>query len=52
MEPLKALGYDTIEKIKAFEKPGRLYQKMMGFRKKNKLEIPTVMMEQVSGWLD
>ena len=48
---LKALGYDTVDKIKALEKPGKLHQEMMGYRKKNKLEIGTVTMEQVSEWI-
>ena len=51
VDPLKALGYDTIDKIKALEKPGKLHQEMMGYRKKNKLEIGTVTMEQVSSWI-
>jgi len=51
VEPLKALGNTTIEKIKAFEKPGKLLQEMMGYRKKNKLEVGTVKNEQVSGWI-
>jgi len=51
VEPLKALGFDTIEKIKALEKPGKLHQEMMGYHKKNKLEIGTVTMEQVSEWI-
>jgi len=49
--PLQALGYTTIDKIKALEKPGKLHQEMMGYRKKNKLEIPTVTMEQVGAWV-
>ena len=51
VEPLLALGYDSVEKIRAEEKPGRLHQKMMGYRKKNKLEIGTVSVEDVAGWL-
>jgi len=51
VEPLKALGYTTIEKLKAVEKPGKLHQEMMGYRKKYKLEIVTVTVEDVSGWL-
>ena len=51
VKPLQALGYTTIDKIKALEKPGKLHQEMMGYRKKNKLEIGTVTMEQVSEWL-
>jgi hypothetical protein len=33
------------------EKPGRLHQKMMGYRKKNKLEIGTVSVDDVAYWL-
>jgi lysyl-tRNA synthetase class 2 len=51
VEPLQKLGYTTIDKIKELEKPGKLHQEMMGFRKKNKLEIPTVTMEQVTEWI-
>ena len=51
IEPLKTLGYDTVDKIKALEKPGILHQEMMGYRKKNKLEIGTVTMEQVTKWI-
>lgn len=51
MEPLIALGYDTVEKLKAVEKPGKLHQEMMGYRKKNKLEIGTVTIEQIGAWL-
>ena len=49
--PLKALGYKTIDKIKALEEPGKLHQEMMGYRKKNKLEIDTVTMEDVNSWI-
>ena len=51
VEPLQALGYTTIDKIKALEKPGKLHQEMMGYRKKNKLEIGTVSMEDVNSWI-
>ncbi|MBN1388991.1 MAG: lysine--tRNA ligase [Bacteroidales bacterium] len=51
IEPLIALGYDTVEKLKEVEKPGKLHQQMMGYRKKNKLEIDTVTLEQVTEWL-
>jgi lysyl-tRNA synthetase, class II len=51
VEPLQELGCDSVEKIKAEDKPGRLHQKMMGCRKKNKLEIATITMEQVAGGL-
>lgn len=51
VEHLMELGYDSVDKIKALEKPGRLHQEMMGYRKKNKLDIGTVTMEQVSEWI-
>ena len=51
VEHLQELGYDSVDKIKAEDKPGRLHQKMMGYRKKNKLEIGTVTMEQVAEWV-
>jgi len=51
VEHLQELGYDSVDKIKAEDKPGRLHQKMMGYRKKNKLEISTVTMEQVAEWI-
>ena len=49
--PLKALGFDTIDKLKALKKPGKLHQEMMGYRKKNKLEIGTVTLEDVTAWI-
>ena len=51
VEPLQALGYTTIDKLKEVEKPGKLHQEMMGYRKKNKLEIGTVSVEDVNGWI-
>ncbi len=52
VEPLQKLGYTTIDKIKALEKPGKLHQEMMGYRKKNKLEIGTVTIEDVNSWIN
>jgi lysyl-tRNA synthetase class 2 len=51
IEPLQKLGYTTIEKLKEVEKPGKLHQEMMGYRKKNKLEIGTITMEDVNSWI-
>ena len=51
VEPLQKLGYTTIDKLNEVEKPGKLHQEMMGYRKKNKLEIPTVTMEDVNSWI-
>ncbi len=51
VEPLQALGYTTLEKLKAVEKPGKLANDLNGYRKKNKLEIGTVTLEEVSEWI-
>lgn len=48
VEPLQKLGYTTIHKLKEVEKPGKLHQEMMGYRKKNKLEVSTSIL---SRWL-
>ena len=51
IEPLFELGYDSVEKLKEVEKPGKLHQEMMGCRQKNKLDIGTVTLDEVAGWL-
>ena len=51
VEPLQKLGYTTIDKIKELEKPGKLHQEMMGYRKKNKLDLPGLSPELVSEWI-
>ena len=40
VEPLQKLGYTTIEKLKAVEKPGKLANDLNGYKKKNKLDLP------------
>ena len=51
MEPLKAQGYTTTDKLKEVEKPGKLANDLNGYIKKNKLEIATVTVDDVAGWL-
>ena len=34
VEPLQKLGYTTIEKLKEFEKPGKLANDLNGYKKK------------------
>ena len=46
------LGYDTVEKLGEVEKFTKLHQEMMGFRKKNKLDIGTVSPEKVREWIE
>lgn len=52
VEPLQKMGYTTIKKLKEVEKHTKLHQEMMGFRKKNKLDISTVMPDEVKKWLE
>lgn len=51
VEPLMALGYDTVEKLKEVEKPGKLANDLNGYKKKNKLDLPGLSPEQVAEWL-
>ena len=51
IEPLKALGFTTIAKIKEIEKPGKLANDLNGYKKKNKLDLPGVSPEEVGEWL-
>lgn len=48
---LQQLGYKTLEKIKAFEKPGKLHQELCGFNKKNKLGLKNPTMDEVTDWI-
>jgi lysyl-tRNA synthetase class 2 len=51
VEPLQKIGYTTVEKLKAVEKPGKLANDLNSFRKKNKLDLPGLSPETVAGWL-
>ena len=51
VEPLHQLGYTTIKKLKAVEKPGKLANDLNGYKKKNKLDLPGLSPEVVAGWL-
>jgi len=51
VEPLIALGYDSVEKLKEVEKPGKLANDLNGYKKKNKLDLPGLSPEQVAEWL-
>jgi lysyl-tRNA synthetase class 2 len=52
IKPLQALGYTTIEKLKAVEKPGKLANELNGYKKKNKLELQGLSPEIVAGWIE
>ncbi len=45
---LMELGFDSIAKLAEVVKHTKLHQEMMGYRKKNKLEIGTVTPEEVA----
>jgi len=51
IEPLMALGYDSVEKLLEVEKPGKLANDLNGYKKKNKLDLPGLSPEAVAGWL-
>jgi lysyl-tRNA synthetase class 2 len=51
VEPLQKLGYTTIDKLKAVEKPGKLANDLNGFKKKNKLDLPGLSPELVGEWI-
>jgi lysyl-tRNA synthetase class 2 len=43
-------GYITVESLQS-EKAAVIQQKLNGYRKKNKLEIPAIQMDEIEGWL-
>ena len=51
VEPLKALGFTTVAKLKEVEKAGKLANDLNGYKKKNKLELAGVSPEMVEAWI-
>ena len=51
VDPLKALGFTTIDKLKEIEKPGKLANDLNGFNKKNKLGLKGLSPEVVGEWI-
>jgi lysyl-tRNA synthetase class 2 len=51
VEPLQALGYTTVEKLKEVENPGKLANELNGYKKKNKLDLPGLSPEVIAEWL-
>ena len=43
-------GYTSVEKLKE-EKPSALREKLNGLRKKNKMDVPALQLEEVEAWL-
>jgi len=52
VEPLMALGFDSVKKLKEVEKPGKLANDLNGYKKKNKLDLPGLSPEVVAGWIE
>jgi len=50
-EHLVQAGYHTVEALRN-NKPAALHQKLNGFRKKNKLDIPALGLDQVESWFN
>jgi lysyl-tRNA synthetase, class II len=50
IEHIIKAGYDSVEKLKT-AKPTAVHQTLNGYRKKNKLEIPAVQLEDVNQWV-
>ncbi len=48
---LQELGYETVEKLREVEKPGKLANDLNGFNKKNKLGMKELSPEEVEGWI-
>ena len=44
-------GYHTVEALQA-NKPAALHQKLNGYRKKNKLDVPALALDVVEGWFN
>lgn len=51
IEPLKKLGFITVEKLKEVEKPGKLANDLNGYNKKNKLGLAGLSPEAVAAWI-
>ncbi|MDX9725013.1 MAG: lysine--tRNA ligase [Bacteroidales bacterium] len=51
IEPLKALGFTTIAKLKEVEKAGKLSNDLNGYNKKNKLGLAGLSPQTVEQWL-
>lgn len=49
--PLAALGYDSVEKLREVDKPGKLAGDLNSYNKKNKLGLPSVSPETTELWL-
>ena len=49
---LHKAGYLTLAAVKAEENPGRLLQQLMDIKKKYKLELPAITLDEVTAWTE
>ncbi|WP_314029138.1 lysine--tRNA ligase [Porphyromonas catoniae] len=49
---LHKAGYLTLAAVKTEEKPGRLLQQLMDIKKKYKLELPAITLDEVTAWTE
>ena len=49
---LHKAGYLTLSAVKAEEKPGRLLEQLMDIKKKYKLELPAITLDEVTAWTE
>jgi lysyl-tRNA synthetase class 2 len=52
IDPLKKLGFTTVEKLKEVEKHTKLHQDLCGYNKKNKLGLQNPTQDDVKTWLN
>ncbi|MDR2887122.1 MAG: lysine--tRNA ligase [Bacteroidales bacterium] len=52
VEPLRKLGYNTVEKLKDTEKHTRLHQDICGYNKKHRLGLQNPSPDEVKAWIE
>jgi lysyl-tRNA synthetase class 2 len=50
LEHLPKAGFHSIEELQQ-AKPTAIHQQLNGYRKKNKLEIPAIQLEDILAWI-
>jgi hypothetical protein len=51
IDPLKALGFTSVAKLKEAEKPGKLANDLNVYKKKNKLDLPGLSHDTFGKWI-
>jgi lysyl-tRNA synthetase class 2 len=51
VEPLKAIGFTAIAKLKEVENPGKLHQELCGYNKNNKLGLKNPAIDEIKHWI-